>query len=261
MSEPAAPEPRGDRAGRSLEELRLALAFLTILPVGPRRAVARESVAESLAWFPLCGFMIGALLAVADSILGFMSGRPLRSALIVLSLTVLTGALHLDGLADTADALGAGRDRERALAIMRDSAIGSFGAIALFFVLALKVVALAGLVEGHRRSAALYLAPGLARWAMVAVSRGLDYLRSEGAGSALLQAGAESSFAFASLTTLAAVLLAPSRRMLGACAAAAIVTLALRSFYRRWLGGVTGDLIGAAGEIVEAIVLVVMAAT
>jgi len=261
VSEQATPDERGDRGWRSLDELRLALAFLTILPIGPRRAVAPESIAESLAWFPICGFMIGAALAAADSLLGFVFGLPLRSILTVLSIAALTGAVHLDGLADTADALGAERNRQRALEIMRDSAIGSFGAIALFFVLALKVVALAGLVEGHRRSAALYLAPGLARWAMVAVSRGLDYLRSEGAGSALLQAGAESSFAFASLTTLAAVLLAPSRRMLGACAAAAIVTLALRSFYRRWLGGVTGDLIGAAGEIVEAIVLVVMAAT
>jgi adenosylcobinamide-GDP ribazoletransferase len=259
VSEPAAPEPRGDRAGRSLEELRLALAFLTILPVGPRRAVARESVAESLAWFPLCGFMIGALLAVADSSLGFISGWPLKSALTVVLLTLLTGAVHLDGLADTADALGAGRDRERALEIMRDSAIGSFGAIALFFVLALKTIALAGLV-GRHRSEALYLAPGLARWAMVAVSCGLDYLRAEGAGSTLLEGDANRSFAFASITALTAVLLAPWRRMLGACAATAIATLALRGFYRRWLGGVTGDAIGAAGEIVEAIVFVVMAA-
>ena len=259
MSEPAAPDPRGDRAWRSLDELRLALAFLTILPVSPRRAVARESVAESFAWFPICGFMIGAALAAEDWLLGFMFARTLRSILIILSLTVLTGAVHLDGLADAADALGAGRDRERALAIMRDSAIGSFGAIALFFVLALKTVALAA-IAGHRRSAALYLAPGLARWAMVAVSRGLDYLRAEGAGSALLEADAKRSVAFASITTLAAVLLVPSRRMLAACAAAAIATLALRGFYRRWLGGVTGDLIGAAGEIVEAIVFVVMAA-
>src|SRR5208282_1942504 len=101
-------------------ELRLALAFLTILPAGPRRAVARESVAESFAWFPICGFMIGAALAAEDWLLGLMFGSmpgsilP-RSILIVLSLTVLTGAVHLDGLADTADALGAGRDRERAL--------------------------------------------------------------------------------------------------------------------------------------------------
>ena len=263
MSEPAAPEPRGDRAWRSPEELRLALAFLTILPLGPRSAVARESVRESFAWFPICGFMIGAALAAEDWLLGLMFGSTpksilLRSILIVLSLTVLTGAVHLDGLADTADALGAGRDRERALAIMRDSATGSFGAIALFFVLALKTAALAAIV-GHRRSAALYLAPGLARWAMVAVSRGLGYLRAQGAGAALLEADANGSFAFASITTLAAVLIVPSRRMLGACAACAIAALALRGFYRRWVGGMTGDLIGAAGEMVEAIALMVMA--
>ncbi len=257
MSEDPAPHERDDRAGRFLDPLRLALAFLTILPIGPRRAAASESLAESFAWFPIAGFMIGALLALEDSLLGLAFGRPLSSILIVLSLAILTGAVHLDGLADTADALGAGRDRARALEIMRDSAIGSFGALALFFALALKTAALAAIV-GRRRSAALYLAPGLARWAMVAVSRGLKYLRAEGAGSSLLEAGGDQGFGFAMTTAALAAMLAPSLRMVEACAAAALAALAMRAFYRRWLGGVTGDLLGAAGEIVETIVLVVM---
>jgi len=251
----AAPHERDDRARRFFDPLRLALAFLTVLPIGPRREVAPEAVAQSFAWFPIAGFMIGALLALEDSLLGLAFGRPLGSILIVLSLAMLTGAVHLDGLADTADALGAGRDRARALEIMRDSAIGSFGAIALFFVLALKTAALA---VAHRRGAALYLAPGLARWAMVAVSRGMVYLRAEGAGSSLLEAGGERSFGFASITAAAAVMLAPSLGTLEACPAAAIAALAIRAFYRRWLGGVTGDLLGAASEIVETLVLVVM---
>ncbi len=164
MTEPHAPQAR-ESSPRFLDDLRLALAFLTILPVGPRHRVPPEARAASFAWFPIAGFMIGAALAALDWLLGLMFGHAICSVLIVLSLTVLTGAVHLDGVADTADALGAGRDRERALRILRDSAIGSFGAIGLFFVLALKILALAAM-GGHRRYAALYLAPGLAggRW-------------------------------------------------------------------------------------------------
>ena len=104
-------------------------------------------------------------------------GDAIRSALLVLSMAVVTGAVHLDGLADTADALGAGRDRVRTLEILRDSRIGAFGALALFFVLVLKVISVAT-VFGTRRCAMLLLAPMLARWAMVAVSYRIDYLRS-----------------------------------------------------------------------------------
>jgi adenosylcobinamide-GDP ribazoletransferase len=257
VTEPASPAPSRGRIGAAFDRLRLALAFLTILPVGPRTSVPPEAIAESYAYFPIAGFMIGATIAAEDWLLHFAFRRSLRSALIVLSLAVLTGAVHLDGLADTADALGAGRDRERALKILRDSAIGSFGAIALFFILALKIVALVT-IRGHRRYAALYLAPALGRWAMVAVSSGLTYLRSAGAGSALLETQGARNFGFASLTTIVAALLVPSARMLATCAAAAIATLMLRTFYRRWLGGVTGDVIGAAGEIVEVVVLIVM---
>jgi adenosylcobinamide-GDP ribazoletransferase len=259
VSAPASPPNREDRSWLSLEGVRLALAFLTILPVGAERPATPEAIAESFAYFPLAGFMIGAALAAVDWMLHFALGRAVRSALIVMSLAALTGAVHLDGVADTADALGAGRDRERAMRILRDSTIGSFGAVAVFFVLALKILALAA-IDGRRRYAALYLAPGLARWAMVAVSYRLDYLRSQGAGSSLIQSNGR-NFAFCSLTTIVAAALVVSTRALGAGLAAAAAALAMRAFYRRWLGGVTGDLIGAAGEIAEVAALIVMSIT
>jgi len=259
VTEPAGPRERGGRVRQFLDNLRLALAFLTILPVGPRRTVLPESIAESFGCFPLAGFIIGAALAAEDRIFGKVFSQTLRSALVVMSLVVLTGGIHLDGVADTADALGAGRDRERALQILRDSAIGSFGAIALFFVLALKILALASMAA-PRRYVALYLAPGLARWAMVAVSYGLDYLRSRGAGSSLLDSDGGRNFTLASVTAIVAAALVPSGRTFAACVAAVIATLLMRSFYRRWLSGVTGDLIGAAGELVEVVTLIVMSA-
>src|SRR5690348_7789148 len=127
------------------EQIRLAAGFLTILPLMPSTPAAEAQVAASYAWFPLIGLAMGASFALEDYALSFVLGHAIRAVLVVLSMAVLSGGLHLDAVADTADALGAGSNRERAMEILRDSTIGSFGAAALFFVLALKVLALAGM--------------------------------------------------------------------------------------------------------------------
>jgi len=238
-----------------ITEIRLAAGFLTIIPVGGESATAAE-VAASLGWFPLIGFILGAALTIADYMLASFIASAVRSTLLVLVLTAITGAVHLDGLADTADALSAGHDRARALEILRDSRIGTFGAAAVFFVLALKVAALAS--AAHSRSIALYLAPGIARWAMVAVPYRLTYLREYGAGSALLGVQAPRNLRVASLITMLAVLLAGSILALRGVLVAVILVWMFRAFYTRWLGGITGDLIGAAGEIVETAALIAL---
>jgi adenosylcobinamide-GDP ribazoletransferase len=253
MSEEAgAPETRSG----FLTELRLAVSFLTIIPAIDRRPASDETVAASFAWFPLVGFLIGVALAAEDWLLAHVFAQVIRSVLIVASLVVVTGAVHLDGLADTADALGAGRDRERALDIMRDSRVGTFGASAIFFDLTLKILALSTLA-GHRRYAALIVAPMLARWAMLfIVASGLPYLRSSGAGSTLL-GGANGGWP-ARIITVFTLFIAIFSGGTVALAITIAIVLAIRIFYRRWLGGVTGDLIGACGEIVEIAVLVTM---
>lgn len=212
-----------------------------------------------MAWFPSVGGWIGTVIAFSDIYLRDILGRTLCSAIAVMALAVITGAIHLDGLADTADALGAGRDRTRALEILRDSRIGVFGAIALFFVLALKILALANL-EGYERLFTLAFAPMLARWAMVGVSYKINYLRSEGAGSLMLGRLDNRNLTIASALTILPLIPVHWRRLIIAYVLTVIVTFAIRSFYRRWLGGVTGDLIGACGEIVEVLVMLTMAA-
>ena len=241
-------------------EVRLALSFLTIIPVIDQRRAADEAVAASFAWFPVIGFALGAALAAEDWILAHVFAQVIRSVLIIVSLTVVTGAVHLDGLADTADALGAGHDRGRALDILRDSRAGTFGASAIFFDLALKILALSTLA-GHRRYAALIVAPMLARWAMVLVAAGLPYLRAAGAGSTLLSGRSLGMrAAIAAVFTLVAVLTSGAMRPAAlATTVATAIVFAMRLFYRRWLGGVTGDLIGACGELVEIAVLVTFA--
>ena len=252
MSDEAAP------ASGFFTELSLAFSFLTILPVIDRRPASDETVAASFAWFPIVGFLLGVALIGEDRLLAYVFPQVIRSVLIVISLTIITGAVHLDGLADTADALGAGSNRERALDIMRDSRVGTFGASAIFFDLALKILALSTLA-GHRRYAALIAAPMLARWAMLLVARGLPYLREAGAGSTLLSGESKSlgpRAAIVGIFTLAVVLMLGNLR---ATAVAIVIVFAMRSFYQRWLGGVTGDLIGACGELVEIAVLVTVA--
>jgi adenosylcobinamide-GDP ribazoletransferase len=239
-------------------QVRLAISFLTIFPVGPVDAAASTDVAASFGWFPLVGFGIGLTLCAVDWLLTPLLGPALRAVLLVLILTALTGALHLDGVADTADALGAGRDRERALEILRDSRIGSFGAIALFFVLAFKIIAIAGAGESQRY-AMLYMAPGLGRWAMVALANGLDYLRAEGLGTAILSRDRRRNLLVATVTAVIALAPLMMLHALRACLIAAAITLALSAFYRRWLDGLTGDLIGAVGELVETAVLIGLA--
>ena len=236
-------------------EIRLAAAFLTIVPLGGGSASDAE-VTASFGWFPLIGFILGAMLVGADYLLAFFTTSAVRSTLLVLALTAITGAVHLDGLADTADALGAGRDRARALEILRDSRIGTFGAVAIFFALALKVAAIAS--AEHSRWMALYLAPGLARWAMVAVAYRLTYLREHGAGSGLLSAEAGSNVQVATVIALVALLPAGSVPALCGVVVALILVWMLRRFYARWLGGITGDPLGAAGEIVETAILIAL---
>lgn len=238
-------------------EIRLAVSFLTIIPVIDRRRASDDAIAASFAWFPIVGLALGAALAAEDWILAHVFAQVIRSILVIISLTVVTGAVHLDGLADTADALGAGRDRARALDILRDSRVGTFGASAIFFDLTLKILALSTLA-GHRRFAALLFAPMLARWAMLFIAAsGLPYLRSSGAGSTLL--GGRKGGWPARVVTVFTLLIALALGGVIAVAAAIAIVLAMRLFYGRWLGGVTGDLIGACGELVEIAVLVAMA--
>jgi adenosylcobinamide-GDP ribazoletransferase len=239
--------------------LRLAASFLTILPVGPRIQASEDELAASFGVFPLVGFILGAVLAIEDLALAPLFASGIRSALIILTLVALTGAIHLDALADTADALAAGSDRTRALAILRDSSVGVFGSIAIFSWLGLQWVALSTL-HGPLRTAAIYLAPGVGRWAMVAVAAGLDYLRAAGAGSFLKSEWDSFNLRVASAIAVAALIPFFSWHARFAAAIVILLALGMRRFYRRWLGGVTGDLIGAAGAVAELAAMLVMAA-
>lgn len=213
-------------------------------------------VGRGAAFFPLVGAGIGAAVGgVATGLAGPLS--PLLAALLALAVgAVLTGALHLDALADTADALGA-TTRERALEIMRDHAVGSYGVVALVLDLGVKAAALAVLAERDQALRYAVCAAAAARALPPLLSAVLPYARpGEGLGRAL--AGAGRIRAVLAAATAAALCVALGAAWL--LAAVSVVGLAAALLARRRLGGVTGDVLGATAELAELAALVVAVA-
>jgi adenosylcobinamide-GDP ribazoletransferase len=258
---PRSPRSRS-AASRITAELRGALAavcFLTRLPLGRWVALDGGDVARAGAAFPLVGAGIGAAVGTLAAALTGRLSALLAVAVALAAGTLLTGALHLDALADTADALGA-RTRERALEIMRDSMIGAFGAVAIALDLLVKAAALTALV-GQDRVVRFAVAAGAASRAVPAVLAAWQpYPRREGGtGMAFLIIGWRRAAVSAALGVgIAAAVAGLDGLAVAGCAA--VVALGLGLAYRRWLGGVTGDALGAAVELCETVVLVVAVA-
>jgi adenosylcobinamide-GDP ribazoletransferase len=235
-----------------------AVAFLTRVPVGRWIALDGADVARGVPLFPVVGAGVGALgglvAAGLDGPVPALAGGAIGIAVVAL----VTGALHLDALADTADALG-GADRARALAIMRDSRVGSYGVTALALVLLVEAGSLGGLAAEGDAVAAFTAAGALSRAVSPPLARLLPYARSdEGPGSVL--SGRVSALGAPAAALVGAGIAVALLGWDGAIAtgAAALVGLVAGVGCRSWLGGVTGDTLGAATQVAEAVVLVVV---
>lgn len=243
-----------------LRPLWIAGRFLTRLPFPDPGVVDDPVLGRALPWYPAIGLLIGLILATAAWLL---AGSPtLVAAALVLCLWVwVTGALHLDGLADTADAwIGGLGDRHKTLAIMKDPASGPAGVTALVLVLVTKLACLDALFA----SAAawqLVCAPLLARATLPLLFASTPYVRTGGLGMALSHHARGEHCRVSAALAAALVLLAvwPTGLLLVGAVAFAYVLLR-RAFIER-LGGFTGDAAGALVELAELIVLVVLALT
>jgi adenosylcobinamide-GDP ribazoletransferase len=230
---------------RDVRAAAAAVAFLTRVPV--RMPLEASDVARGAALFPVVGLGIG---AAVGGIATLPLPAPVAAVLAVAAGAALTGALHLDGLADTADALG-GRTREQALEIMRDHAIGAYGAVALVLDLGLRVTTIS--VLGIRDIAC---AAAVARVVPVLLGVALPYARSAGTGGFLADAGIPTAAAALVLGAVPCLLLGRWPLALVPVATAALAAPLLRA----WLGGVTGDTLGAAVEVAELSALVLAVA-
>jgi adenosylcobinamide-GDP ribazoletransferase len=253
------------------DALRLAVGTLTRIPVPAPRSVDRRVAGRAMLLAPLVGLLLALVVGIPAQVLVSITpvGDLLGAVLAVAALAWLTRALHLDGLADTADALGSARPAADALAIARRSDIGPFGVVVLVLVLLVQVAALADLLGTGAGAGSLVVAVVTGRVALtLACMRGIPAARPDGLGAVvagsvprvvgLAVALAWLAIAVASVARghgLGTGLATGGAVIGGLLAAAAIVRLA-----RRRLGGITGDVLGATAEVTTATVLVILVA-
>ncbi len=248
-----------------LSDIGLALAFLTRLPVQAREPAFRLRGARAVWAWPVAGALIGLLGGLAGAVaavLGASGG--VAAAVILATMALVTGALHEDGLADTFDGLAGGRTRAERLEIMRDSRIGSFGALALILVTIARWSALTTVLTAPTADTAL--SPALGLLAAAAVSRlpmGLALLaltaaRSDGLAHGLGKPPVENALAALAIALTLALLAAGGTGLL-AFLLALLATAPLFAWARARIGGQTGDVLGASQQIAEMAFLATLA--
>jgi adenosylcobinamide-GDP ribazoletransferase len=234
-----------------------AVEFLTPLRIHPGGPLADDAVGRSSAYFPLVGLLLGLALIGLDRILSVLLPVAVASGLLVAFLAAATGSLHMDGLADTVDALGAGRTRERRLEVMRDSHIGAFGAVALAILILLQWLALASLVPPWR-SPALLVFPMLGRAAMVAAIAAFPYARSEGLGVLFRAHIWPWPAPVAAAVSLAVTIVYFGATGVALWGASLLSAALMGAFFSQRLGGLTGDTYGAICEVSQIVVLLLI---
>ena len=228
-----------------MRNLQIAFGLMTTLPVKLPDDWSAGDSGRASAWYPFVGLAIGALTWLAWQGAGMIFPPYVAGALTLMVWVVLTGGLHLDGLADCCDGLLASTPVERRLEIMKDPHIGAFGVIGLIVVLFLKAAALTSLPSGS----GILLAASLSRWCILAAGM-LPLARPSGMGADFKSGFRRSFVLWGAVIPLAIALLMGPRGILAALAG--IVAAALVSWFARArIGGVTGDVFGMVVEIVE----------
>ena len=244
----------------------LALRFFTRLPIPNWFSKDQDQTPklnEAIIAFPIAGLLIGIIPALVWYVTSQFLSPFLAASLAVFLGTLITGALHEDGLADCADGLGATHNKKRALEIMRDSTVGTYGAVALIFSFAFRISALASLsiVNGL---IAILIAHAVARATMSIAIHSAKYIRPSGLGDAVSD-GADKTDFFVTIGTglLIAILLSFGPGIFGAFAAVALAMFAawaFLQFLKSRLDGYTGDGLGAMEQIAEITILITLAA-
>jgi adenosylcobinamide-GDP ribazoletransferase len=240
---------------RSWSEFLSAVQFLTRIPV-PSQPYEADSLARSVKFFPLVGTAVGGGAALLHLVLAPHLPR-LASALLVLAyLALVTGCLHEDGLADTADGFGGGHNREQILLILRDSRIGSYGGVALALSLAGRLVLIASLPLAQ---VPYYLVAAhvLCRWTTLPLSyflvsaRSTDSQQADGQGARIARLTSTGTIIGGTVFSFAVVALLLKTNAIAPILAAIALTGITGFYYNRRIGGVTGDCFGATNQLSE----------
>ena len=230
----------------------VAVQFMTRLPVPRGIPYSPDALAKSAVFFPAIGLLVGAGGGALYFLLSPHVSRDVIVVLILVYLVAVTGGLHEDALGDAADGFGGGREKDRVLAIMRDSRIGSFGTIAITLGLLARFVFLADLAPG--KFIGFFIAGQvLGRWTALPLAFFLPSARDNETGQGKLIAHNITALSFGAGTLLALAIAAIALRTAALCAALAAAAIAAASgfYYRRRIGGITGDCLGATNQLTE----------
>jgi len=230
-----------------MKNLIAAIQFITIIPMGKAGKFDPEKM---IPFFPVVGIILGLMVALVDRIFLMLWSKPVSSLLDVLFLIIITGAFHLDGLGDTADGLYGRRTKKKALSIMKDSRIGAMGIVAIICGLSVKWAGIIGL--DAYRSLLLIIIPAYARGSILFGMRFLEYGRNDGGtGQPFFEKKLTiTDFCWLLIPVLLSILLGFKVILLNLVFLIIITGIIL--FYKKKIGCITGDMLGAMVEITEA---------
>ena len=226
----------------------IGLQFLTQLPIRSEHSTSRH-VADSYYFYPVIGFLIGVSAVVVRRILMTVFPLSFSMAIVLAFLVWISGGLHEDGLADVADAMGGGWTRDDRLRIMKDSRIGAFGALILILALLAKYAALTSM-NTVRVDASIVTAQMLGRWVFLPMGYFNPYAHA-GLGAEFMKGLTGRAVVIAAVLALAGTIAICRIQGLLAFAASVIIMICASIYFRRRIGGVTGDCFGAMFQFVE----------
>jgi adenosylcobinamide-GDP ribazoletransferase len=237
---------------RELGAFFAALGYFTRLPVPAWVGYTPDGLVRAARYLPAIGLLVGGLGALVFALASHLWSQPVAVVLAMVATIALTGAFHEDGLGDTADGLGGGWDKAKILAIMKDSRVGSYGVIAIVLALLGKFALLASLPAGEV-AVALIAGHAVSRFCAVSLMATMDYARDDEASKArpvVSRLGVGPLLVALLFAALPILLLAPPQALVSV-ALAVLATLWLAVKCRRWLGGYTGDCLGAVQQLAE----------
>ena len=234
-----------------------ALQFLTIIPLLRRREVSPEEAGRSIAYFPVVGIIIGLILAGLNWLLGLLLPSAVVNVLLIVSLVVISGALHLDGFVDTCDGIAGHKTVEERWRVMRDSRVGGFGIVGICCLLLVKYISLNSVPETSLM-VTLVLMPVVSRWAMVYAIFAYPYAKPSGLGKVFKHGASWQRLTIATLIALAVVVVLARLAGLVIMFGIWVIVIAMAAYLKRKFSGLTGDNYGAINEVTEVCVLVLV---
>lgn len=235
-----------------------ALRFLTIFRIPDGRTETAEDMGHSTVWFPVVGLIIGTILAFVNWVFSLFLPAAPTSALTIVLLVIITGAMHLDGFADTCDGLAGNKPAEERWKVMHDSRTGAFGVTGLILLLLVKFALLNSIPQASI-APVLVVMPVVGRWAMVYAIAMYPYARKEGLGKAFKDGVTRTRLAIATIITLGlSIVLAWWANLdyyyivgLGIIIVIGLFVITVSAYFRHKFAGLTGDTYGAINELAE----------